>query len=168
MLLIAPRGSLLAQAGFEEYRLKAAFVYRFPQFVEWPPSVIQSSSTVDVCVLAPNPFGDELRTLVQGETLAGRALRVREIGNADGLAGCQALFASSKSDTAPILKAAAGRPILTIGEGDQFLDRGGIISLKVVDRKVRFDVDASNAQKAGLRLDAQLLNLAASVRGGPS
>jgi hypothetical protein len=105
---------------------------------------------------------------VSEESLNGRPLRVRVVAGVDGLAGCHALFTGARSDTAAaVLKAAAGRPILTIGETDRFLEAGGIIVLKVVERRVRFEVNTTNAQKAGLRISAQLLGLAAAVRGEP-
>jgi hypothetical protein len=98
--------------------------------------------------------------------LNGRPLRVRAIAGVGALAGCHALFAGARSAAATaVLRAAAGRPVLTIGETDRFLDAGGIIVLKVVDRRVRFEVNTTNAQKAGLRISAQLLGLAAAVRG---
>jgi hypothetical protein len=154
-----------AQSSGDEYRLKAAFVYRFPQFVEWPPAAIQNSRTLDLCVLQPNPFGSDLDQLVSGESLNGRPFRVRVVTGVDGLPGCHALFAGARSDmTGAVLKAAAGRPILTIGETERFLEAGGIIALKVVDRRVRFEVNTTNAEKAGLRISAQLLGLAAAVR----
>jgi hypothetical protein len=156
-----------AQATSDEYRLKAAFVYRFPQFVEWPASAVEESRTVDLCVLQPNPFGAELERLVAGESLSGRPLRVRVVNTVDALQGCHALFAGARSEVAAAaLKAVAGRPVLTVGENDEFLAAGGIIALKIVDRRVRFEVDATNAQKARLRISAQLLNLAAAIRGG--
>jgi hypothetical protein len=118
-------------------------------------------------VLQPNPFGSVLDQLVTGESLSGRPLRVRVVNTVDALQGCHALFASARSEiAAAALKAVAGRPVLTVGESDHFLDAGGIIALKVVDRRVRFEVDATNAQKAGLRISAHLLNLAAAIRGG--
>jgi hypothetical protein len=88
------------------------------------------------------------------------------VAGVDGLSGCHALFAGARSDTAAaVLKAAADRPVLTIGETDRFLEGGGIIVLKVVERRVRFEVNTANAQKAGLRISAQLLGLATAVRG---
>jgi hypothetical protein len=166
-VMICARAQPAAQTASDEYRLKAAFVYRFPQFVEWPASAVQESRTVDLCVLQPNPFGSELEKLVTGESLSGRPLRVRVVGASDALEGCHALFAGARSrDAAAVLKTVAGQPVLTVGESDQFLDAGGIIALKVVDRRVRFEVNVTNARKAGLRINAQLLNLAAAVRGG--
>lgn len=157
----------IAQAPSDEYRLKAAFVYRFPQFVAWPAAALQNARTLDLCVLRPNPFGSDLEQLVNGETLDGRPLRVRVIGADDGVEGCQALFASARSDRASaVLKAADGHAILTIGETAEFLADGGIIALRLVDRRVRFEIDTANAQKAGLRISAQLLSLASAVRGG--
>jgi hypothetical protein len=159
---------LVAQSTPDEYRLKAAFVYRFPQFVEWPAAAVRDSQTLDLCVLQPNPFGMDLEQLVSGESLNGRPLRVRVVAGGDGLPGCHALFAGARSDAAEaVLKAAAGRPVLTIGETDRFLEAGGIIVLKVVERRVRFEVSTTNAQKAGLRISAQLLGLAAAVREEP-
>jgi YfiR/HmsC-like len=151
----------------DEYRLKAAFVYRFPQFIEWPAAALADTATLDICVLRPNPFGADLEELVRGESIAGRPIRVREITQAENITGCHAVFAPRGDNSEAILKAAAGRPVLTIGETDAFLDAGGIIALKVIDRRVRFDVNTANAEKVGLRLDAQLLSLAASVRRGP-
>lgn len=155
-----------AQSASDEYRLKAAFVYRFPQFVQWPEAALQDARTVDLCVVPPNPFGSDLEHLATGESLAGRPLRVRILkGDAD-LAGCHAIFAGANSAAAAaVLKAAAGQPVLTIGETDEFLREGGIIVLRLVDRRVRFEVSATNARRAGLRISAQLLGLAAAVHG---
>jgi hypothetical protein len=160
------RADPAAQSPSDEYRLKAAFVSRFPQFVEWPEAAIGGSPALELCVLQPNPFGSDLESLVSGESVNGRPLRVRLVAGVGGLPGCHALFVGARSDTAGVLKAAVGRPILTVGETDKFLQGGGIIVLRVVDRRIRFEVDASNADKAGLRISSQLLALATAVRGG--
>jgi hypothetical protein len=162
-----PQPTTLARV--DESRVKAAYVYRFPQFVEWPSEALSSAETLDVCVLRPNPFGSDLQQLTRGETINGKSLRVRDIAGSQELAGCHVVFAgASSAATSAVLRAAAGRPILTVGETDRFLDEGGIIAFKVVERRVRFEVHAANAQRAGLRINAQLLNLALAVHGGPS
>ena len=164
-ILLSVPARLGAQSA-AEYRLKAAFVFRFPEFVEWPAAAVQASQAIDLCVLQPNPFGSDLEQLVRGESHSGRPLRVRAEAGTDALDGCHALFAGARGeDAAAVIKAVAGRPVLTIGETARFLDEGGIISLRVVDRRVRFDVDVANARKAGLRVSAQLLGLATTVRG---
>jgi hypothetical protein len=157
-----------AQSPSDEYRLKAAFVYRFPQFVRWPPAAVESARTLDLCVLEPNPFGSDLEHLVNGESVDGRPLRVRAVDGPGALAGCHVVFASARStNTGAVLAALEAQPVLTIGETDHFSSAGGIITLKVVQRRVRFEVNTTRAQKAGLRVSAQLLGLAAAVRGDP-
>jgi hypothetical protein len=162
-----PDRAALAQPASEQ-QLKAAFFYRFPQFVRWPPPLVQSAATMDLCLATPAPMADDLRVLVAGESLRGRPLRVREIGDAAGLAGCHALFAGAQADAdRSLLRAARDRPILTVGEDDRFLTDGGIIAFRVLDRRVRFEVDLAHARRAGLRLDVQLLRLAQAVHGRP-
>jgi hypothetical protein len=170
MLLVDPGLANGQQTAVEldQYRVKAAFVYRFPQFVDWPPEVLAAAPTLDVCVLRPNPFGADLEELTRGETVNGRMLRVREIAGPINLEGCHVVFIGSGAAPGAVLKAAAGRPILTVGETERFLDEGGIIALKIVDRRVRFEVHDERARQSGLRISAQLLNLAMSVRRGPS
>lgn len=168
--LLAP-GGLLAQrvpSVLDEYRVKAAFVFRFTQFVTWPDAVVASSPTVDLCIVRPNPFGAELEQMVRGETIGGRTLRVREIAAGPGsLNGCNALFVGASVTVEPrFMQAAADQHILTVGESERFLREGGIIALRVINRRVRFEVDADNARRANLRVAAQLLNLAVHVRGG--
>jgi hypothetical protein len=150
-----------------EYRLKAAFLHQFPQFVEWPDQAWAASERVEICVLRPNPFGSELDLLVRGETLRGRPLAIRQLDAADPITTCHVLFLAARRDAATLglLKQAAMRPILTVGDAESFLDDGGIILLKMVDRRVRFEINVANAQRVGLRISSQLLNLAQAVRG---
>jgi hypothetical protein len=169
-LAVGTNSTVHAQTIPNEYRLKAAFIYQFPQFVEWPAVAWQGAPGVQICILQPNPFGRELEALVRGESLNGRPFSVREITGPDGLSGgCHLLFIGGNAPArGEVLKAARGSSVLTIGEGDRFLDEGGIIALRIVERRVRFDVSAGAAQKVGLRISSQLLSLALNVRGGPS
>ena len=165
--LVSAHVRVEGQAIPNEYRLKAAFMYQFPQYVEWPSAIWQDARAVQFCIASPNPFGSELEQLVRGESLNGRPLSVREIAGTDELVGCHVLFVGARSDVAtPVMRAAAGRPILTVGEGTRFLEDGGIIVMKIVDGRVRFEVNAKNAVKGGLRISSQLLSLALTVREG--
>lgn len=170
--LVAQAVSLSGQSPppvLNEYRVKAAYVYRFSQFVTWPPAALAGAATIDICVLRPSPFGGELAQLVRGESVEGRAVRVREVAGADAVAGCHAIFVGADAPGARnVVRAATGHHILTVGESESFLNDGGIIALRVIDRRVRFEVDAANARRAGLRIAAQLLNLAVRVRDGGS
>jgi hypothetical protein len=172
LVAAAAIGSLLpirAQTAEEEYRLKAAFVARFPQFVEWPAPALDGRRTLDLCIVGPtSPFDRTLDELVEGEALAGRRLATRVVEPAGRFEGCHLLFLSTTTPAREAaLKRVDGRPILTVSDAPRFLDEGGIILLRVADRRVRFDVSVSAAERAGLRLSSQLLRLALTVRGGP-
>jgi hypothetical protein len=167
MLAPSPLGAQ-SKAPSEEYRLKAAFVYRFPQFVEWPGPLLDGVESLTICVLRPNPFGTLLRELIAGETVNGRPLAIRDIGRPSAVTGCHVVFVpgTNNADGKAVLEAVGHHPILTVGESSRFLDQGGIISLQVIDRRVRFEISPTAAERNGLRLSSQLLRLAARVREG--
>lgn len=155
------------KAPSEEYRLKAAFVYRLPQFVEWPAPALDGHESITICVLRPNPFGAVLRELIAGETLNSRPLAIRDINSPSAITGCHVVFVPGPRNPAgkAVLHAIGDHPVLTVGESPGFLDDGGVIRLQVIDRRVRFEVNATAAERVGLRLSSQLLRLAVRVRG---
>ena len=160
---LAPR--LHAQTTLEN-KLKAAIVSKFPQFVEWPSAALDGRTTVDVCVVRPDPFGADLDELVADERLGDRKVTVRHVEHEPDLAGCQLLvIAGTLVPHRPLLERAAALPILTVGDDPRFLDAGGVVRLRQVDGRMRFDVNADAARRAGLRISSQLLQLAVTVRG---
>jgi uncharacterized protein DUF4154 len=160
--------SSYAQAAFQD-KLKAAIVSKFPQFVEWPRAALADRATIGLCVAVPDPFGSDLRDLVAGETVGRHRVVVRRIEDDASIAGCHMLFIPAAAPNRPILlQKASSQPILTIGDDDAFLEEGGIVRLRLVDGRIRFDVDAAAAQRVGLRISSQLLQLALSVRGTES
>lgn len=151
-----------------ESRLKAAFVTRFPQFVEWPAEVMTPDRPFDLCVLVPNPFGQALQDLVRGELLGTRPITVRTVRPEDDLGRCHLLFLPDGGGRREgVLRRIGGRPILTVSDAPRFLDEGGMVRLRLVSQKMRFDVSTAAASRAGLHISSQLLQLAASVRVGP-
>jgi hypothetical protein len=157
---------LLGQQVGAEYRLKAAVVAKLPQFVDGPPEAWQQRDTLDLCVARPSPFGPVLETLVVGESLGGRRLAVREVDAGARPAGCHLLFIGGEpAAAARLVRDLVGQPVLTVGDRPGFLDAGGIVELRLVDGRVRFEISAASAERAGLRLSAQLLRLALVVRG---
>ncbi|MDP2052909.1 MAG: YfiR family protein [Acidobacteriota bacterium] len=162
--LVLSAGPLLSQGG-DEQRLKAAFVFRFPQFVTWPPASTTGRNTVEICVTAAPATADALRDLTSGESLNGRPFVVRENPSVQSLGSCHVLMVTARPDRAVMARAAA-LPILTVGDSETFLDDGGIIQLRLVDRRVRFEISLPAAARAGITLSSQLLRLAAGVRGG--
>jgi hypothetical protein len=149
--------------------LKAAVLSKFPHFVEWPESALSQRTTIDLCIVRPNPFGKTLDELISGETLRGRRIIASELTDIHGADACHVLFLSNirAAERRGWLAKVKSLPVLTVGDYPTFLDEGGIVGLRMVNGRVRFDVDAASAGRAGLRFSSQLLRLADRVRGGP-
>jgi len=147
-----------------EYEVKAAFLLNFTKFVEWPPgSFPAADSPLTICIVGKDPFLKFLDDMVADESVNGHRLTVRRLSADAATQGCRVLFAGvGEQDVARIL-GSAGRGVLTVGEGDRFMRAGGMITFVIQNQRVRFDVNLSAAQAAGLRLSARLLTVARSV-----
>ena len=147
-----------------ESQIKAAFLLNFTKFIEWPAGEASAPGTpFPICLAGEDPFGGFLDQLVEGENVNGRKIAVRHLhGEPQGT--CGILYVSRQEKNVPELLAAAGPGVLTVGEGDSFLDEGGMIAFVLEDRRVRFNIDKSAAQKAGLKLSSRLLGVARTVR----
>ena len=163
-LALAAIGPIRAQSPVaEEYSVKAAFLFNFAKFVEWPALAFKGpGDPIAICVLGQDPFGGALQDVVRGKTVANRTFVVRDISNAQEAIGCQIVFVSSSEQKRfrLLLDGLKGRSILTVGEGDDFTANGGIINLKLKDARVRIEIDAGAADRAGLRISSKLLSLA--------
>jgi hypothetical protein len=147
-----------------EYRVKAAFVFNFAKFVEWPPGTGDSGPFV-IGVFGSDPFGEILDTTVEGKTVRGRPLAVRRYISASEARGCDLLFVSAAETKhlPEILRNLAGRSVLVVGEGPELIRAGGAIGLIEEDDKVRFEINDTAAERAGLKISSQLLKLARRV-----
>ncbi len=145
--------------------VKAAFVARFPEFVEWPPSGRTPSRALSVCLSPAHPFGTKVAESA-GSAVQGRPVSVRTLGRSDVVDGCDVLYVAPAD--VGLLQRAQRKPILTVGDQADFCQLGGIINLRVIDRRVRFEVGLAQARHVGLTIDSQLLRLAAAVHGGRS
>jgi hypothetical protein len=156
-----------AQDSGLEDRLKAAVVSKFPTFTEWPASALEGRTTIDICVARPNRFGASLADLVAGESVEGRPLRVRELESLRTVETCHLLFIPARAElqTKELLTRTRKLPVLTVGDYPTFLDEGGMVRLRLIGGRVRFDVNIAAAQAVGLHLSSQLLRLAMNVRG---
>ena len=165
-LTVVASALIVAQAT-PESRIKAAIVSKFPQFVEWPAKALDGRPSIDICVVTQDPIESELSELVSGEKLEGRPIGVRRIDRDTQLDGCHLLFvrAGAIASHRTLLQKAASLPVLTVSVGQPVLE--GIVQLRQVGGRMRFDVNASAAQKSGLRISSQLLQLALTVRGEP-
>lgn len=142
-----------------EYRVKAAFLYNFVKYVEWPEP---RSSPIKICVAGQNPFGTVLEDVVRDERVRGTPLVTDTI--LEPLPGCDVIFMPRTSRVPAYLTAAAGMPILTVGETPDFIERGGIIRFYLDSgNNVRFEINRAAAERANLRISSRLLQLARLV-----
>jgi hypothetical protein len=151
---------------FDEYAIKAGFVYNFAKFVEWPADAFRDSqSPLVICIVGNDPFGSKLDVL-ENKTVLGRKLVIRRLAILDDILKCQGLFISrsENSQLPAILKAARNKNILTISEAPNFCRSGGMINLFLDGDKVRFEINIRNAEKARLKISSHLLNLAKICR----
>ena len=163
---------LLALCGFvhadrpSEYQVKAAYLYNFGKFVNWPADAV-AASEFDVCVLGTDPFGPLLDATVSDSTINGKRVIARRIVRAQDAAGCRVVFiAASESQRLGSALAVLSRlHVLTVSDNPHFLERGGIIQFIVEGDRVRFAVNLSAAQEAGLTLSSELLKVATKVVG---
>ena len=167
-LAIVAGGSLVAQRP-GEYQVKAAYLYGFGRFVEWPAEAATASDGAFVlCVLGDDPFGRLLDQATEGGQLKNRPVSVRRIGRAEDATECDTLFisASEEGRLARILSVLGRRPVLTVGDSPEFAQRGGMIGFSTEGSRVRFTVNLPAAQDAGLMLQSELLRVAAAVLRG--
>jgi len=149
-----------------ERDVKAAFLYNFAKFVEWPPEVFaNATSPMVLCVLDDEPLGASLRATVKGETLNNRRFEVRLLRDPFGAQTCHILFVgpAEKGRLPEILAALRGTGVLTVGGGSDFLGRGGMIRLFLEQHRVRFDINLDAAEQSHLKLSSKLLRLARAV-----
>jgi len=150
-----------------EYEVKAAFLYNFAKFVEWPTAAFSNSEEpLEFCIIGDDPFGTSIDRIVKGRAANGRAITIRRNVRADAASSCHLVFAvaDEEGDMARVVQEVRGAPVLTVGESPSFLDEGGIIGLVIDDGKVRFEINARGAERAGLKVSSQLLKLARTVR----
>lgn len=144
-----------------EYEIKAAFLYSFPSFVEWSPQALPDSATsLTIGILGDDPFGDALKPFA-GKTVHGRSVVIRRSTRLQELPLCHVLFIceSERRYLPQIMEHLSGRSVLTVGEMEGFAEAGVIISFYQSRNRVRFEINAAAAERAGLRLSAKLLKL---------
>lgn len=159
-LLLAAAPPLVRPAAQDipaEYRVKAAYLYNFVKFVEWPPEA--ATGPLVICVAGRNPFGTVLQDIVRNELIAGRPIEARVILEPDD--ACDVVFVPQGATTGAYLRGAAGKPMLTVGESLTFLGQGGIASFYINETgNVRFEINPEAAERAKLRISSRLLQLA--------
>ena len=154
-----------ADAHAPEYAVKAAFLYNFAKFVEWPPGATRNAEAFRICLVGDDPFGPLLTDTVAGKTVQDRPIEIAHPESAPELGQCHMAFVSrSQVRQLPrVLAGLAAANTLTVGETEEFAREGGMITFHIEENKVRFEINAEAAQHAGLRISSQLLKLATRV-----
>ncbi len=146
-------------------QVKAAYLYNFTRFVEWPQISAGREGPIRLCVLDYPPLVAELKQVVQGKSTSGRPLTVLLTKTAEESRDCHVLFIGSAQEkqVRHILYQLRDKNVLTVGETDDFLNEGGMISFVIQDEHVQFTVNNRAATEAGLRISARLLTVAKRV-----
>jgi hypothetical protein len=150
-----------------ENELKAAFLYNFTKFVEWPAEAFESTNApIRFAVLGDEEFGARLKLLLKEKKAHGRSFEVQTITSGQDSKNFHIVFVPGLEArrALPVLEVTNKRAILTIGESDEFLGQGGIISLFFDEAQIAFEVNAEPAKKAGLEISSKLLRLAKKRR----
>jgi hypothetical protein len=156
-----------AQSVANEYEVKAAYLYNFSKFVEWPRTAsLSPPDDFPICVLGRDPFGAALDGVVAGTTVDEHAVVVRRIGGTKEAAACRVVFVSASEEPrlAEVLAGLKGYPVLTVSDCAGFSRRGGMIQFVTDGNRVRFEVNVAPAEKVGLTLRSDLLKVALTVR----
>lgn len=153
-------------AASKEDQIKAAFLYNFTKFVEWPAGRFANArSPIVIGVLASDPVAAELATLVKDRQVNGRAVVVTPVATLEELRSAHVVFVSTEEEAklGNIAEAMNGAAVLTVGETERFTAQGGMIAFTREADKVRFAINLESSERAGLKISAQLLKLATRI-----
>jgi len=156
-----------AQTKAPDYEVKAAFLLNFPKYVEWSQEALtNTNSPIVLGCLGESKISEALRKAIQNRPASGRAVVVKVINSETESAGCHILFIgdAERRRLSAILEILKGTNLLTVGESDDFLDKGGVINFALRDRKVRVQVNLDAARQANLKISSKLLSVADVVK----
>lgn len=170
--IVSPR-RVVAQEPAGEYQVKAAFLPNFARYVDWPAaSMPEAGSPLIIGIVGDDPFGGILDGFLRGTLANGHPIQLQRLRWNDSLNGCQLIFiSSSEVEHLPaILRSLNGSSVLTVSDIERFSLSGGVIELRMVGNRVRFDINLAAADEAHLKVSSKLLNVARAViarRGTP-
>jgi len=158
-----------ADESLSEYEIKAAFLYNFAKFADWPESAFSKpAAPLVIGILGKDPFGPILDQVVEKKPIDGRPVFVKRLKNAREAKGVHILFVP-RTDNAELgraFKEIDPLAILIVGENEKFAERYGTIGFFIEENRVRFEINVASAERAGIKLNAKLLQLARIVGNG--
>ena len=167
-MLLCPRARPAEEVQLPEYQVKAALLLNFVRYSDWPVGVFaKTNSPYVIGIVGRDPFGADLERAFEGKTNKGRAFVLKRVSSDQELRACHLLFvpSSERRRSRDLLEKIQGAPILTVGESSDFLDQGGMINFLLKNGSVRFEINLEPARAARLKLEANLIQVAISVRG---
>jgi hypothetical protein len=167
LLLWNPGTARSSSTASSVYDIQAALLSHFATFVEWPQaSFTKTGGNFAICIFGRDPFGPRLERTFEGKTVSGHEVTIHRSTSLRALSACHVLFVSlsEAKQVAAVVRALAGRNVLTVSEIDRFVDRGGMIQLNRSGSRVQFEINKSTAERARLKISPQLLKLASDVR----
>jgi hypothetical protein len=150
---------------FNEYQLKAVFLFRFTQFVEWPTTQTASDSPFSICVLGNDPFEGYLEETVRDESVQNRKVTIAHYSKLEDVGRCEILFVSEseRQRFKQITAQLKGRGILTVGDSGNFAQQGGMIEFTTEEKRIRLKINVDAARAAELQISSKLLRPATIV-----
>ena len=167
-VVMLPCQSIGQEAITNEYQVKAAYLFNFAKFVEWPANTFSNAgSPLEICVIGSNPFGHGLEDSIAGKTVSGRPIAISHKSDAVEARSCQIVFigVSDKRQIPQLLRQLNGASVLTVGDTSGFTDDGGMINFVLEGDRVRFEANLDAAEHAHLKISARLLSVAKAVMG---
>jgi hypothetical protein len=149
-----------------EYQLKAAFLFNFAKFIDWPSTSFASpQSPFAICILGADPFGSAMDEVLHGKVVGGRTVIVERTKDLPSARHCQMVFVSSseRQRVPEILGGLKGANALVVGETEGFAAAGGTVQFTLEENHVRFAINTDAAERAGLKVSSKLLSLARVV-----
>ncbi len=149
-----------------EYQVKAAFLFNFAKFVEWPTDAFASADApLQICVLGQDPFDRDFERGIEEKTVSGHPIEIVHPSGLPQAKACQILFvaASEGPHLQEILRGLKRTSVLTVGDAAGFARMGGMINFVLEDSRVRFEINVQAAERAHLKLSARLLTVAKTL-----
>ncbi len=148
----------------DEYQVKAAFLYNFVKFIDWPDETLVNNTAITLCIIGKDSFEGSIN-LIEGKPVRGKTLTVRHIKTLQDAGSCQLLFISpsEKNYIAQILQEIRDYSIITIGDYEGFAQQGVIINFYIEQESVRFEINVNAARHTGIQISSKLLKLARIV-----
>jgi hypothetical protein len=146
-----------------EYEVRAAFLYNFIKFVEWPEDVFQDSlSPIVIGIIGQDPFGELMEALIKKRTIQSRTIIVKRFDRIEDYQYCHVLYLGFRERRyqVTILKHLQKTPVLTIGDSEEFTRLGGMIKFIVTGKQVGFEINLNAVERSRLEISAKLLKLA--------